>query len=320
MQLFRSRIIRFALALTFAAALVVGAVNFPTTETSVAEAASNIVDAINTDATNNIYPNGWSTGYSYGFEFTPISSYTFQQIQFQFGVTRAYPITAAVYDGRNGSLLASGSTVVSSTFTWVDFNLSSDVSFTGGQTYFIAFQPPSASENVPGPIVGGSTVLNQYYANPGTTNFNTSYTSLAPALQFIDTTVSVPPPAEPVTDIAIPAFDPNDDRLNQAPGNEGEPVAIYQGSVDVYGIDPTTSQGVLEIRVTDEEIEAAGIPSADEWSILLASGENRATGMPIEVYRLATGEFQVNTYYYTGKPYIFRWHPDRPNEGVHVAW
>lgn len=133
------------------------------------------------------------------------------------------------------------------------------------------------------------------------------------------------PPPPPVSDVAVlqdapPPFDPKDDRLNQAPGDEGEPVAIYQGSVDVYGIDPMTSQGVLEVRVTNEEIEAIGIPSEAEWSRLLEHGENRATGMPIDVYRLATGEFQVNTYYYTGKAYIFRWHPDDPYNGIHVEW
>lgn len=125
----------------------------------------------------------------------------------------------------------------------------------------------------------------------------------------------------PAVQALVPSgFDPGDARLNQSQGDAGQPVAIYQGSVDVYGIDPVTSQGVLEVRVTDEQIEAVGVPSADEWSRLLARGENRATGMPIEVYRLATGEFQVNTYYASGKPYIFRWHPDRPDEGVHVAW
>ena len=118
----------------------------------------------------------------------------------------------------------------------------------------------------------------------------------------------------------VPAFNPNDGRLNRAAGDEGQPVAIYQGSVKVYGIDPTTSQGTLEIHLTDEQIEAAGIPSESEWSRLLKRGENHATGMPIEVYRLATGEFQVNTYFQTGKPYIFRWHPDDPYNGVYVEW
>ena len=315
MQLFRSRMVRFALALTFAAVLVVGAVNFPQYENRVAKAASTIVDAINTSASNMQY--NWSNGYSYGFEYTPSSSYTFDQIETKFGETRAFSITVAIYDGRNGALLGSGSTVVNSTFSWVNFNLGGSVSFTSGQTYFIAVQPPSTTDGLPGIAEGGTTSLSQYYANPGTISFNTAYSSLAPAFQFIDTTDSPPPPT---TDVAIPAFNPNDDRLNQAPGNEGEPVAIYQGSVDVYGIDPMTSQGVLEIRVTDEAIEAAGIPSADEWSILLASAENRATGMPIEVYRLATGEFQVNTYYYTGKSYIFRWQPDDPYNGVHMEW
>ena len=116
----------------------------------------------------------------------------------------------------------------------------------------------------------------------------------------------------------ISSFNPQDNRLNRSPGDAAAPVAIYQGSVDIYGIDPSTSQGVLEIRVTDEEIEAAGIP--EQGSLLLAEDQNRATGMPIEVYRLSSGEFQVNTYYADGKSYIFRWHPDRPYKGVHIAW
>jgi hypothetical protein len=124
----------------------------------------------------------------------------------------------------------------------------------------------------------------------------------------------------PASEPAVPAFNPNDGRLNRGPGDEGQPVAIYQGSVKVYGIDPATSQGALEIHLTDEQIEAAGIPSESEWSRLLKRGENHATGMPIEVYRLATGEFQVNTYFPTGKPYIFRWHPDDPYNGVYIEW
>ena len=85
----------------------------------------------------------------------------------------------------------------------------------------------------------------------------------------------------------------------------GRPVAVYTGSLEVWGIDVNTGMGVLAFEVTDEQIEAVGVPEAAP--VVLAQGVNPFTFWPITVYRLPTGEFQLNTYYWDGKPYVIIW-------------
>ena len=331
MQLFRSRTLRFALALLFAITLVVGAVAFPTNENRVAEAAGSTTFG-NLNTTPGWYYTLYTSQYmASGFTVPAGPDQTVSSVKVTLDVNTGGDLTLKFFDdngGLPGSEIAALDTVslTPSGQQTVTFTPNSTLNLVGGSTYYFVIEPDGTFngrwyDGSSAPTGGGfapTSPPNFITHNQGS-SWNAGSTHLDFEISFNDAPPPSPP-SVPVADVAIPAFDPNDDRLNQAPGNEGEPVAIYQGSVDVYGIDPMTSQGVLEVRVTDEEIEAAGIPSADEWSILLASAENRATGMPIEVYRLATGEFQVNTYYYTGKSYIFRWHPDRPTEGVHIEW
>lgn len=87
----------------------------------------------------------------------------------------------------------------------------------------------------------------------------------------------------------------------------GAPIAIYLGSIDILAIDTATGRGERAVSITDDEIEAAGIPEAG--SIILAEGVNPFTGQAITLYRLASGHFQVNTAYADGKPYIVGWLP-----------
>ncbi len=108
-----------------------------------------------------------------------------------------------------------------------------------------------------------------------------------------------------------------DGRVNDLQDRDvAAPVAIYDGSIEVYGIDPVSGDGHLDIRILDEQIEAVGVPV--DAPVLLAQGKNAFTGIDIYVYRLPTGEFQVNTHYADGKAYIFLW----DSEGVksHQAW
>ena len=51
--------------------------------------------------------------------------------------------------------------------------------------------------------------------------------------------------------------------------------------------------------------------------VLLGQGRHDVTGMNIAVYRLSTGEFQLNTQYQEGKPYIFVW--DENGNRYHLA-
>lgn len=104
----------------------------------------------------------------------------------------------------------------------------------------------------------------------------------------------------------------NDSRLDC-----GAPVAIYTGSIDVYSIDPATSHGYLVLRLTDDDLAAAGTPTANT---LLAQAADPFTGQPISVYRLTTGELQVNAFYANGKPYTVAWPADQPAALYHLNW
>lgn len=108
--------------------------------------------------------------------------------------------------------------------------------------------------------------------------------------------------------------DLGDERLNP---HCGAPVAIYAGSYDVYAINPATSEGDLVLQLSDEAIEAAGVPTTAP--IILGTATNPFSGYPITVYRLTTGELQLNTYYWDGKPYIVRWELGASAVEV-VAW
>jgi hypothetical protein len=104
-------------------------------------------------------------------------------------------------------------------------------------------------------------------------------------------------------------FQWDDDRINNAISDQAAPVAIYYSSttgISIYAIDPTTSAGRLIIRITNDEIEEVGIPDSQDYR-LLESKTIQETGMPIRVYRTSSGQFQVNTYYSTGKTYNFAW-------------
>ncbi len=108
-----------------------------------------------------------------------------------------------------------------------------------------------------------------------------------------------------------------DGRVNDLQDRDvAAPVAIYSGSIEVYGIDPISGDGHLDIRLEDDQISAVGVPN--EAPVLLAQGKNAFTGIDIYVYRLPTGEFQINTHYADGKAYIFLW--DGEGTKWHQAW
>lgn len=101
-------------------------------------------------------------------------------------------------------------------------------------------------------------------------------------------------------------FQPGDGRINHAIEDRAAPAAIYceAHGIQVRRIDPATSIGIdpPAINLFYEEIEAAGVPNGE--NLLLAENDG------VALYRLTTGEFQVNilnanTYEY--KWYIFVW-------------
>lgn len=85
-------------------------------------------------------------------------------------------------------------------------------------------------------------------------------------------------------------FTPNDDRINHTTSDRAAPVAIFcePHGIQVRLIDPATGVGIdpPAINMFTEDIEAAGIPT--EENLLLAENEG------VSLYRLTTGEFQVN--------------------------
>lgn len=112
-------------------------------------------------------------------------------------------------------------------------------------------------------------------------------------------------PVEPTP--ANVEIDLHDGSLNSK--QPGRPIAIYDkdGQFEIYGIDINTGNGSLAFTLTDDEIEAAGVPT--DVPVILAMGENPYTFWPIVVYRLPTGEIQINTMYWDGKEYIVTWTP-----------
>lgn len=155
---------------------------FGAAEVGLAQYTYAIVDEINTSA--SVDSGDWGAGNSHGFEYTPATSYTFHRIEAKFGQTVAFPITVAVYDGRNGPLLASGSGIPVPAWSWFPFDLDVPVSFTAGATYFIAIQPPTATDALPGIIVGGDTVLPWWFSPPGPLDFNTAFGTQSPGFKF----------------------------------------------------------------------------------------------------------------------------------------
>lgn len=87
----------------------------------------------------------------------------------------------------------------------------------------------------------------------------------------------------------------------------GAPVAVYLGSIHIYSVNPVNGDGLLSLRITDEQIAAVGVPVENT---LLDESANPFTGQPIQIWRLTTGEFQLNTFYADGKAYTMTWEAD----------
>lgn len=109
----------------------------------------------------------------------------------------------------------------------------------------------------------------------------------------------------PVRELVEVQFLPGDNRINSSTKDRSAPVAIYcmAEGVGVIVINPVNGQGsngMPDLYVSYDEIESAGVPT--ESNLLLDSG----TGM--ELWRLTTGEFQLNTYYQQEwKNWVFVW-------------
>jgi hypothetical protein len=102
---------------------------------------------------------------------------------------------------------------------------------------------------------------------------------------------------------------PEDGRLNEHPG---APIAIYavdDGVFEVWGIDVNTGMGMLAFTADTTGVVAGAAP------FIGAEGTNPFSFQPITMYVLPSGEFQINTYYGFGKPYIVTWPMDSTEPG-----
>ncbi|MCB9451344.1 MAG: hypothetical protein H6672_07880 [Anaerolineaceae bacterium] len=97
-------------------------------------------------------------------------------------------------------------------------------------------------------------------------------------------------------------FEPGDERINHAIEDRAAPVAIYceAHGIQVRRIDPATGIGIdpPAINLFYDDIEVAGIPT--ERNLLLTENEG------VALYRLTTGEFQVNIL--NANPYEYKWY------------
>lgn len=111
-------------------------------------------------------------------------------------------------------------------------------------------------------------------------------------------------------------FEPGDNRVNNMTKDRSAPVAIYceASGIQVRVIDPASSRGIdpPAINVAFEAIAAAGVPA--DANLLLAEANG------VQLWRLTTGEFQVNTTYANeAKPYIVVWSDCPKTDFYHLA-
>lgn len=114
---------------------------------------------------------------------------------------------------------------------------------------------------------------------------------------------------------ALDVFNPGDPRINHHAIDRAAPVAIYCQSygIQVYDIDGFTGKGsnLPIISLSYEEVSAMGVPT-DAPLLLGQSGDTT-------LWRLTTGEFQVNAYYEVEwKPWAFLWDACPMTTGQHL--
>lgn len=112
------------------------------------------------------------------------------------------------------------------------------------------------------------------------------------------------PPVVQTSNYYTTTFGIQDGRLNT---DLAAPVVVYKDSLRLFVFDPDTKRGIQILAISNDTIAEVGVPGQ---STLLGSSQNPYSGQPVSVYRLPSGEFQLNTAYADGKPYIFVWSED----------
>lgn len=88
--------------------------------------------------------------------------------------------------------------------------------------------------------------------------------------------------------------------------DNGALAAVYPEtkSIDVYAIDPATGNGFLVGQINLSEYKDVPPPAENQ---LILSATNPYNGNPVNLYRLTTGEWQINTVNPDGTPYVYIW-------------
>lgn len=99
----------------------------------------------------------------------------------------------------------------------------------------------------------------------------------------------------------------DDGRVNDRDCDTSTVIYQSENSIDIYAIDPNTSDGTLVLRVP--------IPNINEFTgtVLLHEIRHPNTGDPIHLWLLDSGELQLSTTLFDGKPYTIVWLIDAPD-------
>lgn len=98
-----------------------------------------------------------------------------------------------------------------------------------------------------------------------------------------------------------------DQRINSDPSRDcAAPIAVYvdEFGIKIYGVNPYDSTGLIALFIPVEAIDALGVPTENT---LIGETTLLASGRELRVYRLTSGEFQLDTFYADGKPYRIIW-------------
>lgn len=99
-----------------------------------------------------------------------------------------------------------------------------------------------------------------------------------------------------------------DGRINTRPHRDcGAPVAIFlQGNdIVVLAVDDRPDPDQLAARAP------ANDPIPTSANTIIGTGTNPVTGRPVVISRLTTGEYQLNTFFADGTPYVVVWYKGR---------
>lgn len=84
------------------------------------------------------------------------------------------------------------------------------------------------------------------------------------------------------------------------------PVAVYTDPFVVRAIDPFTGDGHVVMTLSDNDLNV----DQQDTPVIVAEALNPFTNSPITLYRLPTGEYQINTFQTDGKLYAIIWNSD----------